>query len=130
VVVVRSADWGISPVGSSNSRASLTGTVADFADAQNMQRHPIDQPRNVPCGGASGIGWSAVTGRPSGSGWWIGSSSSSRHPDRQGQRATQDAAERDQVRVSVLGCEPVDQAVAQVHDVHSAPLAVFLTPVL
>jgi hypothetical protein len=61
---------GNSPVDSIDSRASLTRTVAAFADAQRMQRQPIDQPRKVPCGGASGMcgtGCSTVTGCPAGS---------------------------------------------------------------
>lgn len=49
MVVVRSSDWGVSPVD------SIDWTVADFADLQRMQRQPIDQPRSVPCGGASGM---------------------------------------------------------------------------
>jgi hypothetical protein len=42
MVVVCSFDWEISPVGSIDSRASLTGTVAVFADLQNKQRQPIE----------------------------------------------------------------------------------------
>jgi hypothetical protein len=52
--------------------ASLA-VVAAFADLQNVHRQPIDQPRSVPCGGASGrcgTGCSTVTGaNPSVSGW-------------------------------------------------------------